>query len=320
VLVRTHVQTTLLSEALREAGIPHRVRGGAAFLERPVIRRALRDLREGRRPLGTALADLDAQLEQVDLGAEDLPDDDVASLALLVRMGRDYLRLDATGGGGSFAAWLAATVLREDTGPTQDAVDLLTFHAAKGLEWPVVHLAGLEDGYVPIAHARTPATKAEEARLLYVAMTRAQHELHLNWAEQRTFAGRVVDRRCSPLLQDAPTRTVSPTPIAPAPPVPPVENWADELARQRAVIAAADPRDSKELRALHAWRATAARAARVAEDTVLPDHVLARVAIAMPADVEALGNIRGVGPLLAARLGPALLEALAAAHQHEASA
>ena len=47
-----------------------------------------------------------------------------------------------------------------------DAVDILTFHAAKGLEWPVVHLAGVEDGLVPIGHAKRDAELAEERRLL----------------------------------------------------------------------------------------------------------------------------------------------------------
>ena len=53
-------------------------------------------------------------------------------------------------------------------------IDLATFHAAKGLEWPIVHLAGLEDGLVPIGHARTEEAVAEERRLFYVAVTRAE--------------------------------------------------------------------------------------------------------------------------------------------------
>jgi DNA helicase-2/ATP-dependent DNA helicase PcrA len=319
VLVRTHGQITLLAEALREAGIPHRVRGGAAFLERPAVRQALRDLRDNRVPLGTALADLDARLEEVELGVEELPDDDAAALTLLVRMGRDYLRLDATGGGATFAAWLAATVQREDEGPRHDAVDLLTFHAAKGLEWPVVHLAGLEDGFVPVAHAKTAATKAEEARLLYVAMTRAQNELHLSWAEQRTFGGRVIDRRRSPLLADLADRTGDRGPTEMPAPTPPVPDWADELARQRAVLAGGRS-DGKELAALKHWREEAARAARVPADTILPDHVLARVAAARPADVDELGAVRGVGAILAARLGDAILAALRGTGRDEVSA
>src|SRR3546814_6903619 len=63
VLVRTHAQVELIAEALRAAGIPHRVRGGASFLDRPEVRRALRELRSSNAPLVTALADLEAQID-----------------------------------------------------------------------------------------------------------------------------------------------------------------------------------------------------------------------------------------------------------------
>jgi DNA helicase II / ATP-dependent DNA helicase PcrA len=305
VLVRTHAQTQLLAEALREAGIPHRVRGGSAYLERPGIRRALRRLRDAAVPLGTALADLELSLD------EDVPPEEADAVGLLVRMGRDYLRLDPLGGAGTFAAWLAATVRSEaDAGPPGDAVDVATFHAAKGLEWRVVHLAGAEEGFVPVAHARTAAARAEEARLLYVAMTRAQRELRISWARQRTFAARVVERRPSPWLAildglgpaaDADTTAVTP----------PVEDWAAALSRQRAQLGRTRVRSNPELEALRRWREGVARASKVTPDAVIPDHVLARVAEARPADLEALGALRGVGTILARRFGPAILDALA---------
>lgn len=83
-----------------------------------------------------------------------------------------------------------------------DAVDVATFHAAKGLEWPIVHLAGLEQGLVPISRAQTPAEVAEERRLLYVAITRAERELHCHWASQRAFGDRIADRSPSPYLNN----------------------------------------------------------------------------------------------------------------------
>lgn len=81
-----------------------------------------------------------------------------------------------------------------------DAVDVATFHAAKGLEWPIVHLAGLEQGLVPISRAQTPAEVAEEQRLLYVAITRAEKELHCHWAAERAFGDRTSVRSPSPYL------------------------------------------------------------------------------------------------------------------------
>jgi DNA helicase-2/ATP-dependent DNA helicase PcrA len=331
VLVRTNAQTHLLAEALREAGIPHRIRGGAAFLDRPDIRRVLRELRSSTLPLGTALADLELLQDEHALGDDDLsadllddPDaravvlerhaDERAAIAGLLRMGRDYLRLDPVGGAESFARWLTATVQSEgDTsGPQRDAVDVATFHAAKGLEWAVVHLAGVEDGYVPIAHARTPAARAEEARLLYVAMTRAQRELRITWAEHRTFAARVVERRRSPLLDPLLARAAEhpPLPAVGLPVVPPVADWPEQLAQQRERLDERRRADAPALEALKTWRDTAARAARVDPDAVLTDRVLARIAAAAPTDVEMLGEVRGVGAILARRFGDAILAAL----------
>jgi DNA helicase-2/ATP-dependent DNA helicase PcrA len=325
VLVRTNAQTQLIAEALREAGIPHRVRGTAALLDRPEIRLALRDLREATVPLGTALADLelqadaDAERELADLaGDEDARTvhqervaDAHASMSTLVRMGRDYLRLDPNGRADTFAAWLTATVRSEGdvTGAAGDAVDVATFHSAKGLEWATVHLAGAEEGFVPIAHARTAAARAEEARLLYVAMTRAQRDLRITYAEQRAFDGRVVDRRPSPLL--APLLRAQAAAPALAAEAPGGEDaWPEELIEQRNALRALRPPAPPGLEALRTWREGAARAARIEPAAVLADHVLARVASARPTDVEALGEIEGVGPILARRFGEEILRAL----------
>ncbi|MHB1776555.1 MAG: ATP-dependent helicase [Acidimicrobiales bacterium] len=68
----------------------------------------------------------------------------------------------------------------------RDAVVLTTFHRAKGLQWPAVFVVGLSDDLVPIASARTPAAVAEERRLLYVALTRAEDELVCTWSRRRS--------------------------------------------------------------------------------------------------------------------------------------
>jgi DNA helicase-2/ATP-dependent DNA helicase PcrA len=324
VLVRTHAQTALLAEALRESGIPHRIRGGAAFLDRPEIRGALRDLRTATVPLGTALADLELQLDEpgardpetgdpeVDALAAEREAERVDALATLVRMGRDYLRLDPLGRSDGFSRWLVATVQSEGDGASGgDAIDIATFHAAKGLEWAVVHLAGIEDGYVPISYAKTAAARAEEARLLYVAMTRAQRELRITWALQRTFAGKVVERRRSPLLDPIAAPSGAPAgPVEPAPAVAPPEGWRAELARQRSVLEGGRHASVPGLAELHRWREDTARAARVEPAAVLPDHVLARIARARPRDLDELSAIRGVGTILVSRFGAAMLDAL----------
>jgi DNA helicase-2/ATP-dependent DNA helicase PcrA len=71
----------------------------------------------------------------------------------------------------------------------QEAVDLVTFHRAKGLEWTSVCVIGLEDGLVPISHAATTEAWNEERRLLYVALTRASSELCCTWAQSRRSSG-----------------------------------------------------------------------------------------------------------------------------------
>jgi DNA helicase-2/ATP-dependent DNA helicase PcrA len=68
----------------------------------------------------------------------------------------------------------------------EDTVNLMTIHSAKGLEFPVVMIAGMEEGLLPHASALDdPAELEEERRLLYVAITRAQKEVHLFHAHYR---------------------------------------------------------------------------------------------------------------------------------------
>src|SRR5664280_1219717 len=82
-----------------------------------------------------------------------------------------------------------------------DAVELATFHRAKGLEWTSVHVVGLEDGFVPIIYATSAEARDEERRLLYVALTRASRILHCSWARSRTMGnGRTMERQPSPWL------------------------------------------------------------------------------------------------------------------------
>ncbi|MHB1192448.1 MAG: ATP-dependent helicase [Longimicrobiales bacterium] len=83
---------------------------------------------------------------------------------------------------------LVADVDRLD--PEADAAVLMTLHNAKGLEFPVVYIAGLEDGLFPLARAYDePDALEEERRLFYVGITRAQDKLNLTWARQRRRAG-----------------------------------------------------------------------------------------------------------------------------------
>lgn len=80
-------------------------------------------------------------------------------------------------------------------------VTLLSMHAAKGLEWPVVFVTGVEEGLLPYQPpGREPADADEERRLLYVACTRAGERLYISRARQRTLFGQARTPAPSPLL------------------------------------------------------------------------------------------------------------------------
>ena len=86
-----------------------------------------------------------------------------------------------------------------------DAITLMTMHNAKGLEFPVVFITGLEDGLFPLARAYDdPPLLEEERRLFYVGITRAQQLLALTYAEERRRAGEVTRSRPSSFLSNIP--------------------------------------------------------------------------------------------------------------------
>jgi DNA helicase-2/ATP-dependent DNA helicase PcrA len=191
VLARTNARLEPIAAALTSAGIPHRAAPAAHEL-----RRALDALRRLPRRLGVrnAMAELVVD-EESGLPAASAPGP-LARLGLLV----DEHALDFPHSTvGEFLQWVTAHDAFTGEG-APDAVTLSTFHRAKGLEWPAVALVGLEDGIVPIIHATTPEALAEERRLLYVAMTRAEDELWCSWARRRHNGERTWACEPSPLI------------------------------------------------------------------------------------------------------------------------
>ena len=108
-------------------------------------------------------------------------------------------------------------VTRRDGTPAAQAVALMTMHAAKGLEFPVVILCGLEDGLVPLRDGDGATDLAEERRLLFVALTRARERLILTRARQRTVRGQRASLPVSPFLADLPPELLAHEGAGPSP-------------------------------------------------------------------------------------------------------
>jgi DNA helicase-2/ATP-dependent DNA helicase PcrA len=109
-------------------------------------------------------------------------------------------------------AFLAHATL--ESGETQaatglDCVQLMTLHAAKGLEFPTVFVVGLEEGLFPSEHSAVDADRLpEERRLCYVGLTRAMQRLYLTHAESRRIFGRTSYRDPSRFLSELPTEAI----------------------------------------------------------------------------------------------------------------
>lgn len=298
ILARTNAQLPAVRAALEHSGIPTRSRGDGALLRRPEVMELL-DTWDASMRLSDALSE--AAHDPPDR-AEGLSEERQMMLRAFLDVARGHLELERRATVADFVASLRSD---DRVGGVHDGVELATFHAAKGLEWPIVHLIGVEDGYVPIAHARGAAARAEERRLLYVAATRAERELHVSWSRTREVGESVVERSPSPWIEAFRG--------APAP----LPDDRPSIANLRAKIAAVPDLDltvtDREQRdlvrdQLLLWRDDAAARAKVAPAAVLPDRTIERLSIERPCRMDELAEIDGIGQSRARRFGLKLLE------------
>jgi DNA helicase-2/ATP-dependent DNA helicase PcrA len=120
-----------------------------------------------------------------------------------VSLGEEVIREAAREEGADLAQFLAHVslcALESEGSHSAERVTLLTFHAAKGLEFPVVFIAGAEEGITPL-----PDDLEEERRLFYVAMTRAADRLFISHCQRRFVHGAGKDMRASRFLAEIPT-------------------------------------------------------------------------------------------------------------------
>jgi ATP-dependent DNA helicase UvrD/PcrA len=113
----------------------------------------------------------------------------IENLEELVRVGREY---DGTNPEGTLAEFLQQISLLSETDSLRDdegLVTLMTLHNAKGLEFPIVFIIGMEDGVFPHSRAMDEGSLEEERRLAYVGITRAMRDLTLTSARRRNAFG-----------------------------------------------------------------------------------------------------------------------------------
>ncbi|MFG3422236.1 UvrD-helicase domain-containing protein [Micromonospora sp. NPDC049460] len=203
VLYRTDAQAAPIVDALARANIPVQKRSHDRLRDRPGVAAIARELRHADgldgslaarvRLAGQVLAERFA-VPTLDGAGAVRPEDVRAAVDLLTPLARrcgDDLPL--------FLSQLATGAEVDALDPRAEAVTLLTLHAAKGLEFPVVFLVGAEDGLLPLRWpGSTPDDDAiaEERRLFFVGLTRAQDRLYVTHAARRSRQGN--ERECSP--------------------------------------------------------------------------------------------------------------------------
>ena len=302
VLYRTNAQSEPFEQALAAAGIGYLVRGGERFFARREVRDAMVLLRGAGRS-ADAETPMVETVRDVLISAGWSPEPPAArgavrerweSMQALVGLADDLAaRFQA-----SYADFLTELDERASAqhAPTVEGVTLASLHAAKGLEWDAVFLAGLSEGLMPISLAETDAAVAEERRLLYVGITRAREHLELSFARSRTPGGRATRRR-SRFLDG-----LWPEPAAAS-------------SRGRGRVARGGPLtgefDAGLYDRLASWRSGVAVDAGLPAFTVLVDRTLEAIAELRPATLPELAAIKGMGPAKLAQYGATILAIIA---------
>lgn len=134
----------------------------------------------------------------------------VDNLMELISVGQEFAKSEEENNLENFLSHVALVSDIDEATLGEDAITLMTLHSSKGLEFPVIFLAGLEEGIFP--HARTLMNEdeiEEERRLCYVGITRAEKQLFLSNAKMRMIYGHTVSYPPSRFLQEVPRNLVT---------------------------------------------------------------------------------------------------------------
>ncbi|MFI1992408.1 UvrD-helicase domain-containing protein [Actinoplanes sp. NPDC020271] len=206
VLYRTDAQSRPILEALSRAGVPVQKRSHNRLRDRPGVEIIARELRHADGQGGTLAARVRQCAQGLAQryaaptldGGQVAPEDIWAAADLLTplaeRVGDDLPQ---------FLQQLETGAEVDALDPRAEAVNLLTLHAAKGLEFPVVFLVGCEDGLLPLRWPGSQPTDeeiAEERRLFFVGLTRAQDRLYVSYSVKRARHGSEREQQPTPFL------------------------------------------------------------------------------------------------------------------------
>ena len=272
VLARTNAQLEPVREELRRAGIPVRTQRSSTTRTA-----AIAEIAECADRHELAVWATDTIIETDD------PHERAIAEALQSFLGQQQ---PGVVNGRAAAAWLMAGEAPTDA----TGVELLTFHAAKGREFPGVIVTGVEAGLIPHSSAGTDTARAEEARLAYVAVTRAADFLYLTSATRRK------------------RRATKPSPYFDGIGTDNSASNAEVAQLPRNTYRRQPTDDDKAAASLRTMREQLARAARRSPTTVLSDDEIRRIVARRPVTIDDLEEI--LGAMTARRLAPAILQAL----------
>ncbi len=329
VLFRVNAQSQAFEDALAAREMPYVIRGAARFFERPEVRQAVALLRgsvragEGSDGGGDGLV---AEVTAVLSGMQWTPApptgrgnvrDRWESLQAIVSQAEDAASADPAATLESFVDDLSRRAA-EQHAPVAEGVTLATLHAAKGLEWDVVFLCGMQEGTMPIVYAEGAAAVEEERRLMYVGVTRARRHLFVSWSLARNPGGR-PSRKPSRFLVGVSPEVASDRPAQPRRRKRraahcrvcgrPLGSVAERKVGRCGDCPASYDEDLFER--LREWRMNRAGEEKVPAYVVFTDLTLQAVAEARPTTAGELSAINGVGATKLQKYGEDVLEIVA---------
>lgn len=331
VLFRTNAQSANFEQVLSDAGISYQVRGAERFFNRREVRDGILQLRAAAKSAdGLAGREVITRIKDVlaSLGyTAKAPEQSGAvrerweSLNAIVNLAEDLVI--ARGDQVTLDTVVAELDERasHQHAPVMDGVTLASMHSAKGLEWDTVFLVGLTEGLMPISFATEPKNVDEERRLFYVGITRAKTRLYLSWSLSRSAGGRASRKPSRFLAAIRTSRTERARGVAERPRPSrrvkvakcrtcqqPLTSGAErKIGRCEQCPATYDPVVFDQL---VAWRKDVSTADKVPAFVVFTDATLVAIAETMPADLETLRKLPGIGPKKLERYGQDVLTIL----------